>query len=151
MATSAEDFLFEKYWKDPTDENVEKFLSISTWTWLMNQEVEAFTTDPYFTEEEINRKLTHLENIRSRVDEDGYYSSANATSNQIQTPTATDIPQSIVEKLAIAARMLVKRGYPATFIILLNECWKAVDNMKEMMITGDHTKSDDENTTEMNR
>ena len=39
-------------------------------------------------------------------------------------------------KLKAAVNMLVARGYPATFVLLLDECWDAVEAMGEMMLAG---------------
>lgn len=71
--------------------------------------------------------------IRARIDEDGYFSSAN---NDICPPKKSGVADSRVGKLKAAVNMLVARGYPATFVLLLDECWDAVEAMGEMMLAG---------------
>jgi hypothetical protein len=141
---------FEEYWKHPSDENVEKFLLASNWMWMLNQkkneekEGNRQLVHPYtHEEEEMKRKVAHLNDIRNRVDEDGYYSSANTTTNNIKIPARTDIPIIMVEKLGVAVKHLVQLGYPASFVLLLDECWDAIDSMKEMMKAGDCREIDD--------
>ena len=69
----------------------------------------------------------YLESIKSRIEEDGYYSSANTSA------TCADSTNFAVAKLKRAVTSLVCHGYPATFVLLLDECWEAVEQMEELM------------------
>lgn len=78
-------------------------------------------------------KDTYLKSVRSRIDEDGYYSSANG----IPAPSDRYTNEiSGIEKLRSAIKLLVSHGYPATFVLLLDECWDAVQCMTESMAAG---------------
>jgi hypothetical protein len=141
---------FGEYWKHSSDEIVENFLMKSNWMWLLNKKknkeeevnnqivnLNSISSRVDTNEEkEMGKKVAHLDNIRNRVNEDGYYSSANTTSNNVRIPAETDIPVLTVEKLEIAVKTLVDLGYPASFVLLLDECWEAIDSMKEMMMAG---------------
>jgi hypothetical protein len=75
----------------------------------------------------------YLKSVRSRIDEDGYYSSANS----ISAPSAEYTNEmSGIDKLRSAIKLLVSHGYPATFVLLLDECWDAVQSMTESMAAG---------------
>ena len=74
-----------------------------------------------------------FQSIRSCVEEDGYYSSANSDVRLKSKLGDNDIK---VEKLRSAVKRLVSHGYPATFILLLDECWDMVHSMTEMVLAG---------------
>ena len=78
-------------------------------------------------------KDEHLKSVRSRIDEDGYYSSANSVS----APSARYTNEiSGIDRMRSAIQLLVSHGYPATFVLLLDECWDAVQSMTEAMAAG---------------
>ena len=75
----------------------------------------------------------HLQSIRSCVEEYGYYSSAN---RDIRLKSKLGDSSLVVEKLRSAVKLLVSHGYPATFVLLLDECWDMVHSMTEMVQAG---------------
>lgn len=78
-------------------------------------------------------KDIYLKSVRSRIDDDGYYSSANSAS--APSGRYTDVISGI-DKLRSAIKLLVSHGYPATFVLLLDECWDAVRSMTDSMTAG---------------
>ena len=78
------------------------------------------------------RNLSY-ESLRSRVEEDGYYSSANNDVGFLPVDTSL---RTNVDKLRRAVVSLVDKGYPPTFVLLLDECWDTVESMSELMYAG---------------
>lgn len=78
-------------------------------------------------------KSLSLESVRSRVEEDGYYSSAN---NDVGFLPVDMSLKTHVIKLRMAVELLVSHGYPPTFVLLLDECWDTVESMSELMNAG---------------
>ena len=54
--------------------------------------------------------------------------------NNIATlPSKGKLFNLYIAKLKRAVTSLVRHGYPATFVLLLDECWEAVEQMEELM------------------
>ena len=82
---------------------------------------------------DVPSKDLSYESVRSRVNEDGYYSSAN---NDLGYLPADMCLKTNVIKLRMAVELLVFHGYPPTFVLLLDECWDTVESMSELMYAG---------------
>lgn len=129
-----EDSCFKQYWIHPTDQNVDTLYCEATWDWLLVQEPNCGNSQRApLGISKMDEKKTYLESIRCRVDDDGYYSSSYA---DICPPSKGGLAEVPICKLETAIKLLVDRGYPASFVLLLDECWDVVEGMREMMLAG---------------
>ena len=133
----APDSHFEQYWKNPSDKKVDELFCQTNWGWLLNEnsDLPAKSCDRHDTRPEFSGfdMDKYLESIRRRIDDDGYYSSANIDA---YPPDMSGLSDFQIGKLQRAVKLLVYQGYPASFVLLLDECWDAVDSMREMMLAG---------------
>ena len=75
------DSRFEQYWNDPSDKKVDNLFSQSNWRWLLkaNSSQPTISCDRHDARPEYSGldMDKYLGSIRRRIDDDGYYSSAN--------------------------------------------------------------------------
>ena len=131
------DSSFEQYWNDASDKKVDNIFCQSNWRWLLkaNSSQPTISCDRHDARPEYSGldMDKYLGSIRRRIDDDGYYSSANI---DVYPPNKSGLTEVQIGKLQVAVKLLVDHGYPASFVLLLDECWDAVDSMRELMLAG---------------
>jgi len=69
-------------------------------------------------------RLRKAQRVREDLIEDGYA--------KVECPDAV-IPAAVVQRLRRGVARLVSAGWPATFILVFDECWQAVRGMQQLL------------------